>query len=376
MPMHAMPVQPPSAPQVQIGASPTWQIADDGTPEKQFTRITVRKVGRGDIVVADLDSRFLRVFDSTGRVSATLARLGNGPVEISGGFAMQTRGDTIFVIGQPPSTLPTVQSYLASGKFLGRTEPLRCGTSVSIMNRLSAGAFVVQRGDGGKTLRTAPELGRLLPDTGQIGVARAVGNDSLRIAWLPAFVRGWSYAHAWPRGPIASTVSRYPFAAATFVIPTARGVWLVDAGTGTIAAYDDAGRLVFSRTVAVARAAYDPKILAPLQQRLLAQAVRPIDSARAKAVSDPAILPKFMPLFDGGVVADNGEVWLRRFDPDERAASAYVVLDAAGNRIAEWTAPKSFELQQVGPTFVLGTLRDADGLVRIAEYRITGASGR
>ena len=105
--------------------------------------------------------------------------------------------------------------------------------------------------------------------------------------------------------------------------------------------------------------------------------VRERDRLARLNMSFPDALPAFVDL----LASPSGELWLR--DPDlARAAacacltsvtagpSTWSVFDASGRWLGRVTMPTQFTPAEVGRDYVLGQLRDAGGLLRIAMYRI------
>lgn len=354
-----------------VSGAPTLEIEDDGSAARQFTNVLTRRLPGGDIVVGDPDGRYIRVFDRTGRPRPALARPGNGPGELPGAFRMSTSGDTVFAFGQPPSSVSGVGAYLSPRGFL-RTMPIStaAGASVVVVDRLLGGQLLVRRGSGGRVLNRAPDLGTLVPDTAVFGILSRA-DDSNAVLWLAPVVGQWNYPHRWPRGPLATTISPYPFRAATFVLTSADLVWIVDGGTGDARAVNGSGRQVLAVRLSGEKKSFDRSMTSARQRKMLVSAKRAMDSARAEAVTDTRLLPASMPLVDAAVAGADGEVWLRRYSIDEDTPRMFVVLDRRGSLLGEVRAPSGFELQHAGRDFLLGIRRSEDGLVTIVEYRLS-----
>jgi hypothetical protein len=162
----------------------------------------------------------------------------------------------------------------------------------------------------------------------------------------------------------------YPFAPMTFVIASGDRVWVVVSEDGTLRAYSPAGVSLASAKLSGSPRPFDARNLADRRSEALAEAVRPLDSARVTAMFDRALLPRTMPWVSAAVPGPDGEIWLRRFNLSLMAPQQFVVLDRNGREIAEASVPPDVEVQQVGSDFLVGIRTLGDGTLSIVEFAI------
>lgn len=77
-----------ATPLFELSDQPSLVLADDGTEEKLFSRVTARRLPEGEILVAEPSAATVQLFGRNGRLIRTLARRGDGPGELSGGFVI------------------------------------------------------------------------------------------------------------------------------------------------------------------------------------------------------------------------------------------------------------------------------------------------
>lgn len=358
--------------QYDVRAAPTVLLSDDGTPERDFRDAIVRRMSSGRLVVAQPDLGVIRVFERDGSASRVLARQGNGPGEMPGPFSLAAFRDTVLAFGRPPLSPAAVYVFDEAVGYRSQllTETLGVG-SVVVVDRLATGAYLVKRGSAiRRVLRAEPRSGTLIADSATYGVLSVWDGTNAKLQWLATVVQQWSFAHPWPRGPMRSTLSPYPFAPMTFVVASSDRIWVVAAADGTLRALSPSGAIVASTTLSGSARAFDFRVLAARRTAALAAARRSLDSARASAMFDRSLLPRTMPWVSAVVAGPDGEVWLRRFDPDHRAPQRFIVVDRNGQEAAEAEVPGEIELQQVGRDFVVGVRTAADGRMSIVELAI------
>ncbi|MFL5539579.1 MAG: hypothetical protein ACJ8J0_11340 [Longimicrobiaceae bacterium] len=147
-----------------------------------------------------------------------------------------------------------------------------------------------------------------------------------------------------------------PFARNAFVVVSAGSVWVADALSGEMRAYDASGRL---RTLVRAPVRGDsaaPEEVARLRERLrrLARSSVPDQQRRVdSAVAVPSSWPPFAALLAGA----GGELWARAGTPPGRDAR-WNVFDATGRWQGEVRVPASLELVAAGDGYVIARKDD------------------
>lgn len=356
----------------EVSSAPTVILADDGSPERQFTRVFVRRMPSGRLVVGEPEAGRIRIFGRDGRVAQVLARKGNGPGELPGPFTLSSFRDTVLAFGQPPFSPAGVYSFSETAGYAGQLRPdVFGGLSVFVVDRLLSGQYLVRRGSAIRgVLRAAPETGKLFPDSVTYGVLSFKARDSATVNWLAPVVQQWSFAHPWPGGPLATALSPYLFAPRTFVVASGDRFWVVAADDGTLRSYEPTGVSAASTRLSGSARPFDARSLDARLTESLAEAIRPLDSARVIAMFDRALLPPMMPLVSAAVPGPDGEIWLRRFNPALTAPQEFVVVDRNGREIAEALVPPEVEVQQVGSDFLVGVRTLVDGTLAIVEFAL------
>ncbi|MFQ5703821.1 MAG: hypothetical protein ACE5HT_07350 [Gemmatimonadales bacterium] len=365
-----------SLPLFDISEQPIWVMADDGDPDRLFSDISVRRLPGGRLVIGDQGGTPLRVFDRERRLQRILAGRGRGPAELSGRFLLTLYGDTVFTFGQPPMGPPDVKAFSPARGYLWSVRP-RVDTVplVTPLDRLSTGELLVQRGMTFRVLSSAPELGKLTPDTVRYGLFSNVrdGEDGT-MTWFELATRQWFFSYRWPNGPIPTAIDPYPFAGGVVVVVSQDRVWFVDKGTGETRAFDGSGESVVSVRLSLRPQPFDEPGLERCRTRALAAAGSPVDSAKVQAMFDAGLLPRTMPLVSTVSPGPDGEIWVRLFTLDEREAQRFLVLSRNGVEIGTATLPAGIEVQQIGSDFVLGVKRDDTGLESVLEYALNRPS--
>lgn len=359
-------------PSYVVGEDPALVLEDDGTPEKLFASISARRMPGGEIVVADQGSSAIHVFGRDGRVANRLARRGDGPGELQGAFLATSVADTVFVFGRPPMSPPDVSVYGADSGFLSRFRPAAGNArALTVLDRLSTGHLVVQRGWLGRVVREAPELGVLIPDSITYGFYEPSGHGAPGdVVWLPPVQHEWMFAYPWPNGPIPTAASSYPLRGATTAVVSDDRLWLIDMEVGRIRAVDVTGREIVTADLELDAEPFDRAVLEKRRAEGLAAAVRARDSSRVQALYDPKLLPPTAPLGSAAYAGANGEVWIRLFDLDDNSPQRFVIVDRDGRTIARASLPSELDVQHIGADFVLGIRRDSLGVESVHEYTL------
>lgn len=365
-------------PEFAVSTEPTLVLADDGTSEKQFTRISARRLPSGEIVVADQGSVAIHVFGRGGRLVRTLASRGPGPGELPGGFILAAHEDTVFAFGQQPMSPPDVHVFAADAGHVTTYRPrTESGTALTTKDRLSTGELLVQRGQAFTVIASMPAEGELRPDSVTFGVYRptppdraADGSIEATVTWLPVVVRHRFVGFDWPNGPVPRTMTPLTLGERTLVLVSADRVWSVNTATGALRAYDGSGNEVVSTSVGIEPEPFEAASLDTHRAQLLAKAERSMDSLRAIATTDPDILPATMPLIDAAFAGADGELWLRLLDLDGRNPQRFVIVDRSGKPAARTTVGRGLDIQHIGRDFILAIERDSLGVESVTEYAL------
>ena len=354
----------------ELSAAPTVILEDNGSPERQFGSALVRRLASGRLVVGDPTLGIIRVFERDGGVARQLARKGHGPGEMPGRFALSSFRDTVLAFGQPPSSPSGIDLFSETGGYAGHVGPdVLGGSSVVVIDRLSSGQYLVRR-SGIRAIRSAPQTGQLFPVMGTYGVLSVSSQDSAVVSWMDPVVSRWTFAHAWPGGPLATMLYGYPFAPMTFVVASGELVWIVNAKDGTLHSFSPTATLVTSAQLSGSPRPFDARSFADRRNQAVAEAVRPLDSVRVNAMFDRSLLPRTLPWVSAAVPGPDGEIWLRRFDLAPNAPQEFIVVDRNGREIAEASVPSDVEIQQVGKDFLVGVRTLVNGTLAVVEFAL------
>ena len=346
----------------------TVLLEDDGTPEKMFTRIDARRLPDGSIVVADAGSAAIHVFARDGGVVRRLARRGGGPGELQGEVALAVRGDTVLALGRLPFSRDEITVYAADAGYVRRDPPPTAGVRpVTMEDALASGALLVRRGSLFQALTTPLDPAVLRADSITYGVAIA-GEDS--VTWLPSVRRGWSVVFPWAGGPIPHSSAPFPQRGGTHVAASGDRVWVVDGESGSVRAFDAAGREVASSRLPLEPVPHDAAALDRRRDSELRGATRALDSARIRAQWGSDHRPATAPLAAEAHGDSEGGVWIRLWDADVDAPQSFLVLDRDGRAVARATVPAGLDVQHVGRDFVLGVRRDSLGVEAVHEHSV------
>ncbi len=354
-----------------LSAEPMETLGDDGTADRMFSGIQVARLPDRQLLVAERGTKELRLFRD-GVLTARLSRDGDGPGELRDLSRITVSGDTIVVIPLPMVSRE-VSTFTGAGGFVSRRR-LRApagGPAVTPIALLASGEFLVEEGRGVRAFNEVPPLGVLMPDSVTLGLLRQPASDSTGVYRpLGRFVRGAMVAHRIEGAPIPFSMARVSLAPSSAWAASGGLVWIADAATGALRAFDGTGEPVVSATLPVRPRPLDAAAIEQSRDRALASARTGIDSAAALASHDPVLLPPTLPILDGVVAGHDGEVWVRLFQLEAGPTSEYLVVDRAGQAVATMAVPTDLTIHQVGADFVLGVRRDADGVETVVEYRL------
>jgi hypothetical protein len=354
----------------EIGEQPLVILREDGTPEKEFTSVSARRLTTGDIVVADAGSASLHLFARDGQLKATLARRGDGPGELQGMFGLTTLADTILTLGRPPMSRQGVNVYVAERGFVRNIVPATDSVRLlTVMDRLATGQFVVRRGMAIRAFDEPPKPGTMIPDTVVFGLYEVpAGAGPGKATWLTPVQTHSFFVYAAQLGRLQSALAVYQLGPTTTVVASGDRLWVIDGGGGALTAYDGAGLAVVSRRLSLEPEPFDEAALVRARALSLASARTAQDTARFEAMYDRAFLPAMMPLVSAAHPGADGEVWLRLFDVESVNPPRYLVIDRDGNEIATAVMPSGLGVQHIGADFVLVTRRDSLDVQSVVEY--------
>lgn len=352
------------APTWSLSAEPTLIIGEDGTVEGELVRVVTALPLPGDeVAVVDAGHAEIRVFDGSGRYQRTIGRKGEGPGEFSTQIAWaQVFGDTLLVYDASQRRI----TYLgADGTVHATLLPRPEGESgfASPLTRDAAGNWVVRN-----SFALASIVGQ------NAGVPSGMWRDTIGIGLLPADGAGAvRYLVRTPGQPIIGIPEHRiampgRFSAQLSVIRLGGRLALVDPDSATIRWFTPDGQEQAPATLAVPRRPLSPATLDSLRSAAMDGNTSPRGRDVAEAMHSSEAAPSQLPVFRA-VLPDGDELlWLDEWNYSPPDSLRYLVVNGEGEWRATVTMPPGFSVVTIGPDWVLGIHRDADGVQRVMRY--------
>lgn len=374
-------------------ATITEDLRLDASTE-DFPRVRTVYVGpRGQIVVVITPDEQMRVYDAAGRRIASLGRIGSGPGEFRQVSGIGWKADTMWAHDGAQRRM----TYYAPGGALVRTTPnATFDPPPSDADREKARAegrgiplssiapLAVQRDGsivGQRMLPVTDSRPNRVSFGGDIALVRvaADGSAQRQLAVLP-----WRGDERW-----AMTVDMFgrqvPFAMVPAVAVAVDGGRFAHAvgeltarsgGTFTITLLRATADTAFVRSypfsgVPIPGAVRDSALAAMLPPPGRATEGSPDMPQRFQAIAREKMPPVY-PAFEQLVIGLDNTVWVG----SRRSADgqSFLVLNGRGDPVATVVIPANSRLRQASATHAYVTETDADGLVSVVRYRITGVS--
>lgn len=348
-------------PQWTVSTEPAIRIGDDEAGEEsQFHQIrAVTRFLDGTIAVADGGSAEIRLFDRSGDYVRTIGRRGNGPGEFPYLHRLLRTGDTILA-----GHMSLMSRFTSDGTYLGSRRldwtGLSSGTHhLETMHPLSFDAWAVMLFESGN----ADDTDRFFRP-GMLWLAAGTA-----LEWIDTIgTFGGIEQMNFNRGGAELTV--FP----TFPVSTERGfqdglLVIGDSDTDSIVWYD--GR---DRSRGVIRVPWNrPEISSAELKRVRA---RSCDWAsgerREQCLAGVAQLPgqTHLPFFATVHPDAAGMVWVAQ-SATSVAERHWIVFDRDSRPIAKVALPRGLEIREIGIDYILGVVRDEDGVEFVVEYELT-----
>ncbi|MBC8089423.1 MAG: hypothetical protein H7Z40_19330 [Phycisphaerae bacterium] len=356
-----------------LSAKPVLLIGGRAEPGHSFARVGAStRLGDGRIVVAERAEMHLRIFDSTGRYQGTLGRKGQKPGEFPDiGMIARLPGDSLAV-----ESVPYTSIFSPDGQFVRQVHygPFAPGLLqvpfVAVIGRFPDGTAVV--GDFPQGRRGGRGSARWV-DSSTLLMVDASGAVTRKIDRVPAASFGASVNAPTPLtfGPELVHAS------------AANHIYIGFGSEYAIRQYD--ARWTLRRII---RRSWTPRPLLATEITAYVDAWMTLWSTdtgplreRDRLARLNATFPDSLPAFVDFLASPSGELWLRDADlagaatcacltSVSAAPSSWTVFAASGQWLGQVKMPKGFTPAEVGRDYVLGQTRDADGLLRLAMYRI------
>lgn len=343
---------------------PTWSLApepdliigEDGTRESEFTRITALvPLPDGELLIADPGEPALQVFRESGEYRRSVGRQGEGPGEYRTISWVAVDGDTLVLYD---FNLRRLLLLHLDGTPLSTVVPRPAGwpASVNAIARMPDGRWLVSAGMSRRT-----------------GLPEGVVRDTIGFGLLPADGQGdVEYFHHDPTGAMVGAAGTNIVTmgfAATFPSVRRLGsrVVVLRPETGQMTVYDASGALEAVRSLPMPKRPITASEVSRLRAEQLATAA-PERRVVVEARFAPGAVPEYYPAFNAVLPDGEDTVWLEAWETPAPVSRRYSVVSIAGEWLAEITMPPDFQPLTIGPDWVLGIHRDADGVQRVMRY--------
>lgn len=333
----------------------------EGEPAYTFSSVRdVKATPGGGVLVAEGQSRELRVFDGSGRHLRTLGGRGEGPGEFAAlsGIA-GTAGDTVWAWDARSQRLST---FLLGGELLetipGDGDPYG---RILELRRLADGTFIARSRwrarDGGS--RESSEL-VLVRDTLVLRHLDPALRTMDTVAVLPSdeFMQRTTTAGSGSGVMVSAQLAPRPFGRST---PFTLG------GTAVVVGINDSfewsARSADGHVTTVSRVLGIERPLAPeavdrLREYYLSFATTVEQRQRVSDLFEGHPLPETIPPFESIRVDPAGRVWVARYKVTPDDESTWYVFSSEGRLLGRASLPVGLSVHEIGRDFVLGVLRD------------------
>jgi len=346
-----------------LSADPELVIGEDGTVAGEFAWISdVLALPGGEIAAVDPGPKEIRIFDASGSWQRTIGREGAGPGEFSGISWLQLINDTLVVYDQSQRRLTLLG---LDGRLFTTIHPQPEGTQGFVFPRARtfSGNWVVSVN---VALASAAAQGAGLPS----GLMR----DSLALGLLSSAGDGPVHFFAGlPTQPILGIPELQigmmaPLFAAPRVMVVGDRIAVLDPENGTLSWYNAEGVLETKVGLGIPRRAMTSDWLDSTRRARLAEDVNQRQRTIAEAMFAPEAAPIEFPVFRSALGNGPDQLWLEEWQHPAPDRARYLVIAADGSWRASVRMPLGFTLTTIGPDWVLGVHRDADGLNRVMKY--------
>jgi hypothetical protein len=133
---------------------------------------------------------------------------------------------------------------------------------------------------------------------------------------------------------------------------------VANSGSGEIAVFSPSGRLLQVVRSPYARHELTRDDVSQLKRERLARSTDLRRRQEAERILQEAPYPEKTPAFGSILLDEEGSLWVQEYPMPGTAQTAWSVLDAGGAVLARVEIPRTLEIYQIGPDFVLGRARD------------------
>ena len=337
-------------PELAIGAGATGGDDPDNPPFGRIRELSV--LSNGSLVVGDISTSEVMVFDTLGRLTHRFGGKGDGPGELEDfGAVHLCAGDTIIA-----ADAYAYNFFDSEGRFIRRMATVDGETGTPVNVYLTSGdcqRFVVTRDRFRPRMPEGPE-----------------GLTYWDFAWTDDSFTG--------RDTVARVPANHVYRDGAFIrqVPWTQPVYpILTAGDNLVFGYsrraelrvvDPSGELL---RILRWHAAPDPITSEEKRQWDEDQEVGR-ESGRRVQLSDYPWLPEHKAFFDKLKADDEGNIWVRDLLPPDPAPERWTVLGSGGRWLGVVEMPGGFTLSTVARGRVYGVHRDELGVPTARVYRL------
>ncbi len=336
-------------PELAIGAGPTGGD-DPNHPPFGFIR-DVSVLSNGDLVVGDIATSEVMVFDTLGQLTHRFGGQGEGPGELADFGAVRTCGGDTIIAADPYA----FNFFDSEGRFIRRLATVdgRTRTPLNVLVISADCRRFLVTGDRYWTQAPEDEEGLIhwvlaWTDDSFTGLDTVVRAPALHVYQDGAFTRfvPWT-AHMRPiRGTDDDLVLPY----------SQRAELQVVSPTGEV------------KRILRWHATPDP--VTTEDRRRWNEEQRVGESGRRVQLGDFPWVPEHKAFFDDLMADDEGNIWARILPPPDPSPERWTVLNSAGRWLGVVQMPDGFSLSQVARGRVYGVHRTESGVPTARVYRL------
>ena len=341
-----------------IAPTPTVSIGTvAGDPVYELSVVTgAARLDDGRIVVVNVGSGELRLYDPNGSYLGSFGRDGEGPGEFRLPAAVLPFADSLLVWD---TRLRRMSVFTTAGRFIRsfRIEFTGSLDPPALAGRFANGTLLLRP----RFLRPTPEMGDGLHRGLSPNIVYSMEGDSVgAFTWLGSEV----IVRSEGRGISLTTLSLNRL---TYTAVTDTSVLVGNNEAYVIDEYSRDGRLLRSLRRPLTAS---PVTNARVAQEAEAVASRVPEERRASVRRNWRDMPRpsALPFYSGLIVGADGYVWVKDFSSPGAPRDTWNVFDFAGRLLGEIELPERMTLYEVGHDFVLGLRRDDDDVEYVMMY--------
>lgn len=315
--------------------------------------IGATRLANGTVVVGDGAFPRILLFSSLGQFQQALGRLGDGPGELRMPRWVGRCGQDEFAVYDAAQLRLTLFSQ---NGILRKTlsVPAAAGFNQVVACRADTLVFLLSQPerldvDGGSTL------------TVNAALARVSNTDVDTIATIPR-------AHEYYLSKARAGFSDVPLGRQVHAAAGPRKVFVCNNQDARCTVSDMTGRQKKSFAISLERL----KLSAGDWDRALRRRVEAEPRLRTQQVLAGVLKelspPTFFPLIDQIHADSEDRLWVRTFQEYGSAHATWLIVGNEGQRLAEASLPRNLQILEIGPDYLLGLSRDADGVETVGLY--------